>query len=372
MAADKKQIVVCGNYGASNLGDDAILGGLIHLIKSTWPHSDITVMSAKPAQTAADFRVQAVLHFPAGVRSFFRFWFTTSGWKTIARMAAADIVLLGGGGLFTDEKPRAVWIWFVQYIWFRIFNKKLICISQSVGPLKSKLARRLTAAVFKRALLVTVRDSQSELLLKSLGVKNIHLMADPAFGIGYDQEKSITRQKQVVLSLRPWINGNSKEISGQVAGMIDYLWEKHRLKTVFIPFQTDLDDDRVSYREVADRLVNPEAMTLKTVQDFSQVLEIISRSELVIGMRLHSIIFSILAVTPFIALSYSQKVKSFLQTINLGEYCLDYESFNLTALEKSFLKTQTNYVSLRNQLESQKLRSTYNFFEHEKLLKELL
>lgn len=71
MVADKKQIVVCGNYGASNLGDEAILGGLINLIKSTWPHSEITVMSARPRQTSRYFQVSSIMPFPAGLRSFF-------------------------------------------------------------------------------------------------------------------------------------------------------------------------------------------------------------------------------------------------------------------------------------------------------------
>ena len=106
MSADKKQILVCGNYGAGNLGDEAILDGLLKLISSTWPQAKVTVQSAKPNSTHRVHKVDSVYFFPAGVKSCFKFWFSTRCLNTIRALSKTDLVILGGGGLFSDEKRQ--------------------------------------------------------------------------------------------------------------------------------------------------------------------------------------------------------------------------------------------------------------------------
>jgi polysaccharide pyruvyl transferase CsaB len=368
MKADRKHIIVCGNYGASNLGDEAILAGIILLIKSTWPNSEISVMSHTPGKTAKEFQVKGLLFFPAGFRSFFKFWFRPEGWKTLKSAAQADLILLGGGGLFTDEKKRAVWIWFLQFLGFWIFRKPVVCIAQSVGPLSSGLGIKLSKFVFIHSKLVTVRDQQSKIILEKMGVKNVQVLADPAFAIGYDSDPAISRQKQVVLSLRDWIRGDQHKINLELAQLIDFLWKELKLKTIFIPFQNEIDDDRKRYTELAALLANPEAMQLKVVQDYGQAIELIGRSEMTIGMRLHSIIFSVLATTPFIALSYSKKVKDFTESSELNEFCLNYSDLEADKLKALVLHVYKNRERISSRLQSQKLKGTYSFFEHEKLL----
>ncbi len=370
MKTDRKHIIVCGNYGASNLGDDAILAGLIKLVASSWPHNEIAVMSRTPRKTAADFGVKGLVFFPAGFRSFFKFWFLPAGWITLKSVRRADLVVLGGGGLFSDEKKRAVWIWFIQFLYFWILRKPVVCLAQSVGPLNSSWAQKLTRFVFSRSKLVTVRDRQSKTLLEKLGIKNIRVLADPAFAIGYNSDSSVSRQKQIVLTLRDWVRGDQPKINLELARLIDDIWIKFHLRTIFIPFQNEIEDDKNRYKELASLLTNPEAMQLKIVQDFSQAIEVIGRSEMIIGMRLHSIIFSVLAGTPFVALSYSKKVRDFVETIGFDEYCLNYMDLNSENIERLFAHARKHQEDIQSRLAAQKLKSTYSFFEHEKLLKD--
>ena len=369
----KKRILICGNYGASNLGDEAILAGLIVLVKSTFPGTKILAMSSDINETEKAHRLKAIWHFPTGFRSFFGYWFSLLGWKSLSEVTRADLVLLGGGGLFADENPRAVWIWFVQFCWFWILRKKVVCIAQSVGPLNTKLGRILTRFVFKRAAAVTVRDAQSKVLLESLGIKNVEVLADPAYAIGYQNEAALNRQKQVVLTLRPWSKEHDSKINGILADFILWLREKHDLETLFLAFQTDHVDDRLRYNQIKDVLgKNSAGFKLVIPEDYSQAVEIIGRSEAVIGMRLHSIIFAVLGRTPFLGISYSKKVRDFIETIGLSDFSLNYESVTLEQLEQRFESLVLKKSDVVLKMEKAKLKYTYEFFRHEKILQKVM
>jgi polysaccharide pyruvyl transferase CsaB len=369
----QQRILICGNYGASNLGDEAILAGLIVLVKSTFPGAKILAMSSDLSVTEKSHRVQAIRHFPAGFKSFFKYWLSFSGWKSLNEVRQCNLVLLGGGGLFADENPRAVWIWFVQFCWFWILRKKVVCIAQSVGPLNTKLGRIFTTFVFKRVEAISVRDRQSKVLLENLGINNIEVFADPAYAIGYQNEAALNRQRQVVLTLRPWVNGDHDNFNQIMADFIIWLREKHDLETVFLPFQTDHTDDRERYEQVKKILGrNSAGFKLIIPEDYSQAVEMIGRSEAVIGMRLHSIIFAVLGRTPFLGISYSKKVRDFIETIGLDDFSLDYGKITLEQLKGKFDTLMAKKTEVSMKMEKAKLHYTYEFFRHEQILKNIL
>ena len=53
----------------------------------------------------------------------------------------------------------------------------------------------------------------------------------------------------------------------------------------------------------------------------------------VIGMRYHSNIFSAKMGTPFISISYEQKMKGFMEKMNLAEYCIDLKNLSKDTIE---------------------------------------
>lgn len=371
MKGDKKQILVCGNYGAGNLGDEAILDGLISLCSSVWPNSHLTVMSSKPSATAHEHKITTVNLFPAGFKSFFKFWFSSNCLRTLKAVGTADLIILGGGGLFSDEKWQAVLIWFVQTWWFWLLGKRIVCLAQSIGPLHSKWAKFITARVFSRALVVTVRDTQSANILAALKIKKVKVLADPAFALGYGNEKASNVQDQVVLSLRPWKTEN-ENFYRQIADTVEWLWHEHKLKTVFIPFQKEIDDDRDCYRQVRRFLEHQDIMEMKEVADYKTALEIIGRSRLVIGMRLHAIIFSVLGTRPFVAIAYSSKVRNFVADLAMEKFLMEYGSIDSSGLQHLLSNLLKETKQITDHLNKEKMQNTYRFFEHEKELNRFL
>lgn len=372
MSSDKKQILICGNYGAGNLGDEALLDGILRLVATAWPNSHAIVLSAKPKSTNREHKIDSVNLFPAGFKSQIKFWFGGQFLRTIATLWNADLVIMGGGGLFIDEKWQAVWIWFVQSWWFWLFRKKFICLAQSVGPLNSRFGRYLTKLVFSRALFISVRDSKSLHLLKNMEFAQVKLLSDAAFALTYEHEMAKNTQDQVILSLRDWPVGKHEKCLLELAKTIDWLWHDHKTKTIFIPFQEHTDTDKSQYSALKLLVQSSQALELKEVEDYKQALEIIGRSKLVIGMRLHSLIFATLESRPFVALSYSSKVRDLMFDLEMGNYVLDYNQVRFEQLKVLIEKIINTEQELSKHLSKQKMRHTYLFFDHEKALKLLL
>ena len=70
----------------------------------------------------------------------------------------------------------------------------------------------------------------------------------------------------------------------------------------------------------------------------------------VIGMRYHSNIFSAKMGTPFISVSYEQKMKGFMKKMKLTEYCIDIKSLSEESLNEHFERLIENYREYKEYL----------------------
>ncbi len=359
-----KKIVLCGNYGIGNLGDEAIGRGLIRLVNSAWPSAQITMLSAQKSPQKMEQNVKLCLPIPAGWRSCWKSLMTGEILRTLRAIWQADLFILGGGGLFTDENPRAIWIWFWQAFGAYLLGKKLVFLGQSVGPIKTKWAKFLTAWIFKKAQLVSVRDTSSQHLLHQMGVNKVLVNSDAALALSYEIPSYFNQEDYIVLSLRPWPGKNIDQLLGE---LVDWLWQDLGLKTIAIPFQILQEND-------LERFAHLKAKNLEvniTDSDLPKTLEIIAKAKLLVGMRLHALIFATITKTPFVAFSYSQKVRNMTEELGMSEFCLDYSKLDLAEIKAKIKTALEERSHIKKNLEKVKLQKTYQFFELEKLLQSL-
>ena len=164
------KIVIAGNYGAKNLGDEMILEGLLKLIRSIQPDSKITVLSADPKDTKKRHKVKSLNLFPSGIRSFFRNLFDFKR-KNIKAIKECDVFILGGGGLFGSLTFMANFIWGIQAKMAYKYSKPVIMYGQSIGELKGKIRKRIVKKLFKKSSLIVLRDHESKKRLLKLKIK---------------------------------------------------------------------------------------------------------------------------------------------------------------------------------------------------------
>src|SRR5690606_2274032 len=85
------RIGISGSYGGMNLGDEAILDGILSQLRQTI-RADVTVFSQNPDDTLARHKVEHAI----AVRSLTR--------KEVSRaIEGLDLFVLGGGGILYDR-----------------------------------------------------------------------------------------------------------------------------------------------------------------------------------------------------------------------------------------------------------------------------
>lgn len=80
---------------------------------------------------------------------------------------------------------------------------------------------------------------------------------------------------------------------------------------------------------------------------------VISKLYAVIGMRYHSNIFSAKMGTPFISVSYEQKMQGFMEKMNLEQYCIPLMELSTDVLNSKFDSLSLNYDHYQNYLVKQ-------------------
>ena len=316
-------MVLCGYYGFGNAGDELILDAMLRELRALRPNLAVTVISGDPASTRACHGVDAV------------------HWQDVpaigARVRHADLVVVGGGGLFQEysgidpdslftDRHFAITFYAEPAILGALCGRPVMLYAIGVGPLSSEHGRRVVRAACDAAQVITVRDEESARVVASLGVdpERLRVTADPVFALPAGGEARTPADLAralptgegllVGVALRHWDVGVAPYFwEKEVAAGLDAFLENHEARLLFVPFQhlarANENDVAVAER-VRSRLRNPErASVLPSGGDPSALGAILGRCDLVLGMRLHAIILGATVGVPAVALSYDPKVE---------------------------------------------------------------
>lgn len=326
--------VILGNYGATNIGDEAILASIIDSLREKDNQAEITVMSYDPESTSLMHEIDSVIQFPAGLRSIIKAFWQKEIFKTIKALKKCDRVIFGGGGLFVEDKFRAVLLWFWQIFWASRFCKKITFYRQTVGKLQTKIARFLTKKACSYCEEIVVRDKESKNLLEYLGIKNISIAPDPVlewkffkkivsscYDRAYEEVElgeEKTTNSYIIVSLRPW-HVRSKNFVFEIAKDLSDFCKKNNYEVFFVPFQTKIEDDRSLFEELKKNIKSDVKMHLYEFdyqkvfkEEMQKLIELMVFAEKSISMRLHALIFSYLCKLDTVGIVYSNKVQSFV------------------------------------------------------------
>ncbi|MET9375465.1 polysaccharide pyruvyl transferase family protein [Streptomyces sp. NPDC002992] len=303
---------VLGSYGGRNVGDEAILTAMLDRVRAARPDVGVTVFSRNPDHTRA-------AHPDVGV----------VGWEGVSRERIAehlrrlDVLVLGGGGILYNTEAR-------RYLRLaraaQNFGVPVFTYAVGAGPLTDEVDCDWVRTTLAGAAEVTVRDEESKLVLEEAGLERpITVTADPALLLRPgDGGEELLRAEAVPRGVR--LVGISVREPGRAAEHLDeggyhqllahvgdFLVNRLDAHVVFIPMERD--DIRHAHA-VASHLADPGACTvLRGASTPQQVLDIVKRLDLAIGMRLHFLIFAALAGVPLLPLPYAGKVFDFAQRI---------------------------------------------------------
>lgn len=292
-----QKVLIIGNYGVGNLGDEAILQSLLNLCRES--SLDPMVLSGNPIETQKKYKIISAPLLPCGVRSFFK----GVNPKTLALFKKADKIILGGGGLFNDTKILAPWIWYRHAKFTVLQEKKLLCLGQSVGPLRFWISQKFAKFTFENAEKISVRDQNSAKILQKIGIsKNKITVASDLALLFANPELKKTKAKIAVNICQIKGFENQIKILAEILPRIS--------QEIVLIAQTP--QDLVFLKDLRTKINLPlEKIEIKIPKSPEEAIVEYSQCDLTIGMRFHSVVFSLVANTPVVALAYSQKVLNF-------------------------------------------------------------
>jgi polysaccharide pyruvyl transferase CsaB len=315
MARRNYRIGISGSYGGLNLGDEAILQGIVTQIRRSLP-VEITVFSRDAADTKRRHKVERAVP----VRRLSRD-------EILPEIQRLDLLILGGGGILFDGEAQ---LFLREVLLAHESRVPVMVYAVSAGPLRDPATRRLVRDALNEARVVSVRDRDGRQVLEDVGVqREIVITADPAFLLEAEPLPKEALKREGLEEGRPLVGisvrepgGAAPDISDQayhrlLADAADFMVDRFDADVVFVPMEPDMQDVQQSHAVVAQMLRAQRATVLKGCYTPGQLLSLSGRFAFAVGMRLHFLILASLQNVPFVALPYAPKVTGFLEDMQM-------------------------------------------------------
>lgn len=318
VALPVRKIAISGYYGFQNSGDEAVLQSILLALQAEGEAQGIRVepivLSADPAWTERTYGVRAVPRMKLG--------------EVAAALRQCDGLISGGGSLLQDATGALTIPYYLTILQLALwFGKPTFIYAQGIGPVNRRLYDPFIRGIFKRSRYLSVRDQESAELLQRMGVPaaRIDVVPDPVMGLRLREsaERKSGKEGQapvVGISVRYW-NKERAELNALAETLKQVLSLSEREVTLrFLPFHLPSDVEASGY--VMERLrelsVEPSRLQLVSgVTHPQDMLAEVSACDVLIGMRLHSLIYAASQSVPLAGLSYDPKIDQFLHRLDM-------------------------------------------------------
>jgi len=194
-------------------------------------------------------------------------------------------------------------------------------------------------------------------------IKKIEVKPDLSFHVlnKIRFDKKIDKKKVTIgVSIRSWENNKTTTI----VNFLEYLVQNYDARIIFIISQKDYDYKIT--REIMTRLssISKNIHMFEDIYNEEGLINFYKKIDFFIGMRLHTIILAVVSLTPFLAISYTDKVKSFCKELSLQKYCIEINNLDESILIKNFEYILNNKDKVIKEM-SNKLREINKRLDYE-------
>ncbi len=282
----------------------------------------------------------------------------------------SNVILWAVGLDLQDDSSLAklfyLWVIFSLY---RLAGMKIYCLFQGAGPLKTRPGRWLAARALSQVSLFIARDPGTYSLIGNISPGTRKILAhDAIFLPGFEQEVSeiSVDEKHLVddyigdksggpvvgINIRQWFHLNSRILPYQMnqAAYVNQSQEKmdqliHSMAELIgkirkdynarillisayqpdvVPWEDDLpwlDQLKKHFKEDGGVILTEKPLSMP------QYYALMSRLDVMIGMRLHSSLIALRMGVPSINISYTLKGRDILEYMGLGKNVVDLKDF---------------------------------------------
>jgi polysaccharide pyruvyl transferase CsaB len=301
----KKNVVISGYYGSKNHGDDVLLKSIVGGLRTKDASIDITVLSAKPKETAKIYEVNSVHKYNI---------------PKIQRLLKGTRLLISGGGTLIQDGTSSRSLRYYLYIINAAKRRgaRVMVFASGIGPVNRAANRGRAKQTLDKVDLITLRDNDSLTELTKLGVTaKAVVTVDAALGLSvvpkpYD---GALPEKYCVVAVRKW-KSLKEDFERELARFLDLCYDKLGIEPVFVIMQESYDAEiskRVCARLKRGRILNGDG-------SLEQLVGVIEGAEFAVAMRLHTLIYAAMAAVPVIGLVYDPKVSGMMDMFGQKYY----------------------------------------------------
>ena len=369
------KISVLGSYGEHNLGDEAILDGLIDFFQREY-NASLVVYSHAPVKSAKIHKQKRV-HFrhmmPTGIRSFVSQIASGYFFQTIRLFHQSDVVVIGGGGLFYEKELghkgfSPLIIWFLRVLFLKLFlKKKYYVIGVGLQSLKKKYSRILLGKILLWAEAVVLRDKKSYEYAHFLCKRHKNIIKSSDLAWLRNGEYTSSFSQSLAIQIREVLGVDKERLKRHIIAIGENVIEQLNYNIAFYPMSFAGPDDRDIMKNIVSDSNFQNKITITSSSSPEKLSHLFASHPIILATRFHSIILSIQAGSIPIILSYSQKTQSLANDINsfLNSYDLeipvhDIQNFSAKEILHDIKYILAHHDSLKKYLDMyQKQTSCY-------------
>ena len=361
-----KRIMMCGYYGYDNCGDEAILKTILQTLRTNRSDLHVTVLSGNPEKTKAQYSIEAIHRYDLK--------------NVIKELRKADLLLFGGGALLQDiTSSRSLYYYLSILSLAKNYKVKTMVYANGLGPICSSLHQRMTRQVLDKVDVITLRDQGSVDFLKKIGVRKppITLTADPVFCF---PESDLTLENKLLkeaglseeesyaaVTIRNWKLADA-QLADKTAFLCRTIYRQYGWKVLFLPMQYEED---LSISKAVMEKMGAGGYLIERSLGTEEISALIKSGKLMIGMRLHGLIFAARHGVPSLALSYDPKVTNFMAMIH-SPYVIDAEQMKEENLAEMLTSLMDQYDLVKEKLKRSRDKFKASALDNTKMLLELL
>lgn len=385
MKTDNPTIVLTGGWGYGNMGDDAILRASIHLIKDTFPSSEIRILtndveesrSVVPESTNISFyksaqevlfgeyrryfisnsyksiiehEVRSVLERRNGERRAKRYFknidkMLKENHESISHMEqimdGADLFIMSGGG-FINDWSESLATKYIECLFAKRHGLRMFMIGQTIGPFQYPSTAKIGRLICSMMDGLFFRDNES---VKDCQVtQNVipHSVPDLAL---YDKVENPNKNKslvfipfrQDVLDRLDFYTSNLKKIAKdnnlEVIVSISQQW------------QHAINLSVACYLYFKNHGLDAKIVIPSNVEELQ---ELVSSAELLISQNLHGLIMGYRSNVRILSINNARKFIGFMDLVSQNKYICDptkADNLELADLADELLRKQPAHYS---------------------------
>lgn len=310
-----RNIILMTATGAENLGDELITFCELIQLREKNPETTITLFSHDPSRTWRFLRSQNIEEENLKILPYFPTHIRENIWKniiyftkTLQSFFTADHIYIGGGGLLygvKEEWHSPILLWWLRAKMAKFLKKPVTYLSLWISA-KNEELKKYAHGLFHNTT-IHVRDKESQKKVTEMWY-TASIIYDPVFSYvpAYVRKKK-DQWKAIWLALRKGFLSD-EIVTKIIRGLI-----KEQYTVYLLPHSLHPDDMNAHDGYYLQNFLLPG---VKITQTIEQTLSTYWLCDVIIGMRLHSIILATVLKIPLIAISYSTKTDSILKQIH--------------------------------------------------------